>query len=83
MTVKAQWTPNPYTIIFDTDGGSVIDPITVDYGAHIPVPADPTKTGYTFSGWTPEIPDTMTLSGLTVKAQWTLSGYMITFDTDG
>jgi hypothetical protein len=47
--------------VFDTDGGSVIDPITVDYGAHIPVPANPSKSGYTFSGWIPEIPDTMPL----------------------
>ena len=70
MTIKAKWTVNQYTLTFDTNGGSTIAPITQDYGTAITTPADPTKTGYTFAGWTPEIPATMPAENLTVTAQW-------------
>jgi hypothetical protein len=43
VTITAKWTINQYTITFNTDGGSSIAPITVDYGAAIIAPADPTK----------------------------------------
>ena len=66
----AQWNANQYTITFDTDGGSEIDPITLDYGTDIAVPENPTRTGYTFDGWDVEIPETMPAGDLTVTAQW-------------
>ena len=74
MTLTARWTANQYTITFDTDGGSAIEPITQDYGTAITAPADPTKSGYTFAGWTPEIPATMPAENLTVTAQWRYNG---------
>ena len=63
-----------YTLTFDTNGGSTIAPITQDYGTAITAPADPTKTGYTFAGWTPAIPTTMPAENLTVTAQWRYNG---------
>ena len=83
MTVKAQWKINQYTITFDTDGGSEVASITQDYGTTIAKPTDPTKTGYTFAGWSEKIPETMPAENVTVKAQWTINQYTITFDTDG
>ena len=83
VTVKAQWKINQYTITFNTDGGSKIDPITQNYGTEIAAPADPTKMGYTFAGWSEKIPETMPAENVTVKAQWTINQYTITFDTDG
>ncbi len=74
MTIKAQWTVNQYTLTFDTNGGSAIAPITQDYGTAITAPADPTKTGYTFAGWTPAIPATMPAENMTIKAQWRYNG---------
>ena len=59
-----------YTITFETDGGSAVESITAGFGAEITAPADPTKDGYTFEGWLPEIPATMPVDGLTVTAQW-------------
>ena len=83
ITVKALWTINQYTITFDTDGGSDVPAITQDYGTDVAAPADPTKTGYTFAGWDREIPSTMPAESITVKAQWNINQYTITFDTDG
>ena len=83
ITVKAQWGINQYTITFDTNGGSEIAPITQDYGTEITVPADPTRKGYTFKGWDKEIPETMPADNITVKAQWEINQYTITFDTNG
>ncbi len=82
MTVTAQWTINQYTITFDTAGGSEIAPITQDYGTPITAPADPTRNGYTFVGWSPAIPATMPAENMTVTAQWTVNQYTITYDLD-
>ena len=83
ITVKAQWEINRYTITFDTAGGSEIAPITQDYGTNITAPANPTRKGYTFKGWDKEIPETMPAENMTVKAQWEINQYAITFDTNG
>ena len=79
----AKWEINQYTISFDTNGGSEIAPITQDYGTKITAPADPTRKGYTFKGWDKEIPKTMPAENMTVKAQWEINQYAITFDTNG
>ena len=83
ITVKAQWKINQYTITFDTNGGSEITPITQDYGTKITVPDNPTRKGYTFKGWDKEIPEAMPAENITVKAQWEINQYTITFDTNG
>ena len=83
ITVKAQWEINQYTITFDTNGGSEIAPITQDYGTEITAPDTPTRKGYTFKGWDKEIPETMPAENITVKAQWEINQYTITFDTNG
>lgn len=83
MTLTAKWTANSYTIAFDTNGGSEIAPITQDYGTVITAPEAPTRKGYTFKGWDKEIPETMPAENITVKAQWEINQYKITFDTNG
>ena len=83
ITLKAQWKINQYTITFDTNGGSEIAPITQDYGTEITAPANPTRKGYTFKGWDKEIPKTMPAENITLKAQWKINQYTITFDTNG
>ena len=83
ITVKAQWKINQYTIAFDTNGGSEIAPITQDYGTEITAPDNPTRKGYTFKGWDKEIPKTMPAENITVKAQWEINQYTISFDTNG
>ena len=83
MTLTAKWTANSYTITFDTNGGSAVAPITQDYGTAINAPAAPTKTGYTFMGWEPELPAIMPAEDMTITAKWSINQYTVTFDTDG
>ena len=83
MTLTAKWTANSYTITFGTDGGSAVAPITQDYGTAIAAPANPTREGYTFMGWNPALPATMPAENMTIKAQWEINRYTVTFDTDG
>lgn len=47
------------------------------------LPENPTKTGYTFKGWTPALPTHMPSKDLTVEASWTINQYTITFNTNG
>ncbi|XUX01138.1 MAG: InlB B-repeat-containing protein [Dehalogenimonas sp.] len=73
-TLYAKWTINQYTITFNSDGGSAVSPITQDYGTAVVAPANPTKSGYTFNGWSPAVPATMPASNTTCVAQWTAAG---------
>ena len=42
-----------YIVSFDTKGGSTVPSQTVEEGTKTQKPSDPTRTGYTFAGWTP------------------------------
>ncbi len=87
VTLYAKWNINQYTIVFNSNGGSSVDSITQDYQSDVVQPADPTRTGYTFSGWFTDNGtfeneftfDTMPLDGITLYAKWTPINYKITF----
>ena len=83
FTLRAAWTANQYTITFNSDGGSTVTSITQDCGTKITAPANPTRDGYTFTGWHPAIPAVMPAGDLTVKALWSANSYAITYDLDG
>ena len=51
MTLYANWTLNTYTVSFNTQGGSTVPAQTVSHGEMVNKPADPTKTGFTFTNW--------------------------------
>ncbi len=77
ITLYARWTPNHYTIRFETDGGSPVAPLIAEYQTEITLPADPEKTGFVFAGWyvdvactQPAILDLMPLGGMTLYARW-------------
>ncbi|MBO5397097.1 MAG: InlB B-repeat-containing protein [Clostridia bacterium] len=80
VTANAKWTVNKYTITFDSKGGSSVSSITEDYGTAITAPADPTKTGYEFKGWSPALPETMPAKNYPVSAIWEAKDYTITYD---
>ena len=82
VTVNGTFAINKYTFTFDTDGGSEVAGITQDYNSAITAPTAPTKTGYTFAGWVPAIPETVPAENMSFKAQWTINQYTLTFDAD-
>jgi uncharacterized repeat protein (TIGR02543 family) len=78
-TLYARWIINQYTITFDSMGGSEVAPITQDYGTMVSAPVAPTKTGYTFNGWTPALPGSMPAESKIHSAQWAIIQYTLTY----
>ena len=69
--VKIFYTRNGYLLTSkDSLSAGVYASQTYKYGAAVTASAAPTKTGYTFTGWSPAVPDTMPAVALTVYAQW-------------
>lgn len=66
-----------YLMNFDLDGGYGVEPIYARYGTKIGTVGTPTKAGYTFSGWSLDgtnvvtLPKTMPAENRTYKAVWT------------
>lgn len=69
--VEIFYTRNSYLLTYkDSLSAGVYASQTYKYGAAVTAIAAPTKTGYTFTGWSPAVPDTMPAWALTVYAQW-------------
>ena len=51
VRLYGSWQIKKYTVTFDSDGGSVIDPKVVEYGKKVSEPREPDKTGYVFLDW--------------------------------
>jgi uncharacterized repeat protein (TIGR02543 family) len=90
VKLYAGWKINQYTISFETNGGSVVDSITADFGAKIREPKDPSFEGYGFMGWFIDealtIPyefDTMPAENVTIYAKWAKDTYRIQFMSRG
>ena len=69
--VEIFYTRNSYLLTYkDSLSAGVYASQTYKYGAAVTAIADPTKTGYTFTGWSPTVPDKMPAEARTVYAQW-------------
>ena len=85
-TYTAVWEEIPVgqtTITFNSAGGSAVSPITGDIGSPVTAPADPTREGYTFMGWSPALPETFPAEDLEVTALWNVNTYYAIFMVDG
>jgi uncharacterized repeat protein (TIGR02543 family) len=93
-TVSATLTPITYNITYDLDGGSVATANPTTYNVTTPTFTlnNPTKAGYTFTGWTgsngttPQTEVTIvqgSMGNLNYTAHWSLDTYNITYDLDG
>ncbi len=79
VSLKEIDNPNPdvdiYTVTFNSNGGTSVASQTVSEGGKITKPTDPTKTGYTFSGWylseTEWDFNNAVTSNITLIAKWT------------
>lgn len=78
ITLYANWgEPNSYTITFDTDGGSIIEPLEQQYDTAVAEPSNPVKEDYAFGGWytdeartNPYTFDKMPAADTTLYAKW-------------
>ncbi len=55
----------------------------LEKGDAVTQPETPQKTGYTFVGWTPAVPETMPNYDLAFQAIWKVNKYSVTFNVDG
>ena len=100
ITLYAKWTqnaPTSYTVTFNTNGGTAINPQTITAGEHVTKPEDPTKDGYTFDGWYKDAEFTTAFdfvketinADTTIYAKWTQNApptpvtYTLTASVDG
>ena len=83
MTFTAQWQVNTYTLAFDANGGTPVDTIVQNYDTALAPPADPSRTGYTFLGWEPALPDSIPPYDANYTAQWQVNTYILAFDANG
>ncbi len=75
-----------YTLTWTTDGDALTGDYTTGYtepGASIVAPNTPTKTGYTFSAWTPAVAATMPAANTEYTATWTINSFDVTFNMQG
>ena len=79
----AVWKVNEYTVTYMVDGEQYGDVETYDYGAEVePTREAPTKTGYTFSGWDKEAPETMPAENIVISGTFSINQYTVRFVND-
>ena len=88
-TYTATWSINSYALSWDWNGGSTSATAGDDYTAEgdvvynttLSYPEDGTmsKTGHTFTGWSPS-PTNMPAEATEIVAQWSVNSYKVTMD---
>jgi len=86
ITLRAKWKINKYTVKFDSNGGTEVEPQTVEFNKTANKPENPTKEGYTFLGWYKDGNefsfDNPITETITLTAKWKLKEYSVTFDSN-
>ena len=89
LTLKLYYIRSQYTVTFRPASGTFVDTgaaaartETFYYDEVIAAPAVE-RTGYTFNGWNPALPEKMPAETLMATAQWKANNYTVTFDANG
>lgn len=77
-----------HTVTFDTNGGSQIAPLEVRHGHTISKPRNPSKSGYIPTEWKYhsdywDFETDMVLEDITLKVDWNIVTYTISYDFNG
>ncbi|TXK85571.1 InlB B-repeat-containing protein [Paenibacillus sp. N3.4] len=89
LTLYAKWTINPYTVTFDSNGGSAVASQTVDYNTKAASPAAPAKQDFIFLGWYSDNGKTAfdfnrpITGNVTLYAKWAKNVSTVSFDSNG
>ena len=81
VTVTGSFTKGSHKLTYVVDG-EIYKTLSYDYGSSITPESEPTKEGYTFSGWS-YIPSTMPAEDVTVTGSFTVNTYKLTYMVDG
>ena len=82
LEVVAQYTINKYAVVFKDYDGTILSEQEVEYLSAALAPADPTRTGYTFTGWDKAF-DAVS-ADIEVTAQYDINKFTVVFkDYDG
>ncbi len=81
QTITAQYDLNYYTVNFVDWNNKVLKSQSVGYGGNASPPSNPSRTGYTFSGWNGTY--TNVTSNRTITAGYRINTYTVTFNSNG
>ncbi len=86
QTFTAYWIPTPYDITYNLGGGlnHTINPSSYTIESALITLQEPTKSGYTFNGWSNNgVIATGSTGVQTFTASWVENSYTISFDSNG
>lgn len=88
LTLIAQWQINTYTLTLNGNGGEPSETTVLSDYNTVPTIPEPTRTGYTFTGWKKENGAPYNISApltqdLTLIAQWQINTYTLTLNRNG
>jgi uncharacterized repeat protein (TIGR02543 family) len=91
ITMYARWIGANNGVAFNSKGGSAVTSTTFTTGGSVSEPTAPTRSGYTFAGWSTTDGGTAITfpyspggtSSITLYAKWTALDNAVTFDSKG
>ena len=78
FTLYAQWVTSGYTVTFQDWDGTLLKTETVPDGNSATAPAEPSRVGYSFTGWNPADFSSITADTV-VTAQYSIKSYTVSF----
>ncbi len=86
--VKYYYTREKYNLTYVLENGEDNAVLPIKFGYGVLKRDNPTRTGYTFAGWTENgvaalVPTTMPARDVTLSAKWNAIQYTINFDSNG
>jgi len=77
--LKAKYEANKYTLKFVDYDGSVIETLTMKYGANLTYPSAPNRRGYSFIGWGSYLANMPANNSTVITAKYRINIYTVTF----
>ena len=81
VIISGTFSVNSYLVKFYVDS-VVYQTVIYPYGSAIVALAEPTKVGYTFSGWS-DIPATMPAQDIDIAGAFSINSYLLTYMVEG
>lgn len=88
-TLAACGEPKMYKITFESNGGTAVAPVEVEWNKTPTMPENPKRTGYSFANWYKDIELTAVYepepvkNDFTLYAGWSINQYTVTFNSKG